>query len=54
MSQLSYNKVEINDEQNFKKNFIWNMLGMTFNSFNSLFNVTTDIGSINSVFPEAD
>lgn len=37
MSQLSYNKVEVNDEQNFKKNFIWNMLGMTFNSFNSLF-----------------
>lgn len=37
MSQLSYNKVEINGEQNFKKNFIWNMFGMTFNSFNSLF-----------------
>lgn len=37
MTQLSYNKVEINGEQNFKKNFIWNMFGMTFNSFNSLF-----------------
>lgn len=37
MKQLSFKKVEVNDEQNFKKNFIWNMLGMTFNSFNSLF-----------------
>lgn len=37
MRQLSLKKVKLADEQNFRKNFIWNMLGMTFNSFNSLF-----------------
>lgn len=37
MKQLSLKKVKLTDEDNFRKNFIWNMLGMTFNSFNSLF-----------------
>ena len=35
MRQLSLKKVKLADEQNFRKNL--NMLGMTFNSFNSLF-----------------
>lgn len=37
MKQLSLKKLKLSDENNFRKNFIWNMLGMTFNSFNSLF-----------------
>ena len=37
MKQVSLKKVKLADEDNFRKNFIWNMLGMTFNSFNSLF-----------------
>lgn len=37
MRQLPLDKVKTSDERNFKKNFVWNMIGMTFNSFNSLF-----------------